>query len=244
MPTAVRVAKRVFDLMGAGIGLALVAPLFPLISLLIYIDSPGPVLLRQRRAGRLRGDAKEPGFEEFAMYKFRTMVPDAERHTGPVLSSDGDPRVTRVGHVLRKTRIDELPQLWNVLRGEMSLIGPRPERPERQVNLSMAIPFFEERMRGVKPGITGLAQVSLDYAGRTREDSELRPLEATLVNPFQLDYGEEDGQPAEAEADGMRLKLLYDLIYVASMERFSSFARLDLTIALRTPLVMLRGLGR
>ena len=105
------------------------------------------------------------------MCKFRTMRADAEKLTGAVLAQRGRSAHHGVGRFLRKTRLDELPQLWNVLRGDMSLVGPRPERPELARNLAMAIPFFEERMRDVKPGITGLAQVSLGYTGRAPDGS-------------------------------------------------------------------------
>ena len=109
----------------------------------------------QRRAGMLKAvteceGQRTPVFVEFGMRKFRTMRVDAERLTGPVLAQENDPRITRVGRVLRKTRLDELPQFWNVLRGEMSIVGPRPERPELLVNLALAIPFFEERMRDIR----------------------------------------------------------------------------------------------
>ena len=107
------------------------------------------------------------------------MRQDAEKHTGAVLASKDDPRITRIGNLLRKTRLDELPQLWNVLVGEMSLVGPRPERPELLVDLALAIPFFEERMRDVKPGITGLAQISLGYTGAIPEGERVVTIEET-----------------------------------------------------------------
>lgn len=253
MDKSVRIVKRLMDIAASSIGLALTAPLFPFIAAAVYIDSPGPIFLRQRRAGELLDDGTEaaglPTFVEFEMYKFRSMIPDAEKFTGQVLASKDDPRITRVGKFIRKTRLDELPQLWNILKGDMSLVGPRPERAERQVNLAMAIPFFEERMRGVKPGLTGLAQTSLGYTGRAADDSAIKAFEATLVNPFALEFegldeGLEDDDEAVAEADDMRMKLLYDLPYTASLERLSSFLQMDLSIILRTPLVMIRGVGR
>src|SRR5690606_33230199 len=127
----------------------------------VYLDSPGPVLFKQKRAGRLLDTKMENGirtfrFEEFYIHKFRTMRVDAEKGTGAVLAEENDPRITRVGRFLRKTRLDELPQLWDVVRGAMSLVGPRPDRPELISNLAHAIPLFEERMRDVKPGVTGL----------------------------------------------------------------------------------------
>ena len=238
-----RIAKRLIDVVGSAVGLAAVAPLMPIIGLAIYVDSPGPIIFKQRRAGMLKGFTLRegvscPDFVEFDMYKFRTMRPDAEKLTGPVLATEDDPRITRVGRVLRKTRLDELPQLWNVLRGTMSLVGPRPERPELLVNLALAIPFFEERMRDVKPGITGLAQVSLGYSGRPPEGSDVASFGDSLTNPFEL--VETDG----AEADDMRIKLLFDLAYSASLERFSSFLWTELGIIAKTPLVMLLALGR
>ncbi len=241
MNGAVRLAKRLIDVGGAVAGLAVTLPLYPVIGLAVRLDSPGPLFYRQRRAGRLlRAEPHGGGFafDEFEMLKFRTMRADAESATGAVLAAANDPRVTRVGRFLRKTRLDELPQFWNVLRGQMSLVGPRPERPELIHNLAFAIPYFEERMRGVKPGITGLAQVSLGYAGKPGSDSEILRFRETLVNPFKLEGAE------DADADHMRIKLLYDLAYVASLERLSSFLSTELSVIARTPLVMLRGVGQ
>ena len=171
------------------------------------------------------------------MLKFRSMKPDAEKHTGIVVASANDPRITRVGKFLRKTRLDELPQFFNVLMGHMSIVGPRPERPELAEQLAMAIPYFEERMRDVKPGITGLAQVSLSYTGKPLPDSLIAKFEPDLTNPFKME-GTED-----ALADHMRIKLLYDLAYCVAMEDLGSFLAMEIGILLRTPLVMLRALG-
>jgi len=240
----VRIFKRVIDVAAAATGLALTAPLIPFIAGAIVLDSPGPVFYRQRRAGMLRdGGTATNGSTDglvstFEMLKFRTMRPDAEKVTGAVLAAENDPRITRIGRFLRKSRLDELPQLFNVLRGEMSLVGPRPERPELLTNLAHAIPFFEERMRQVKPGITGLAQIKLSYTGRPHPGSELAPHLAELTNPFKNE--ETEG----AEADDLRIKLLYDLAYAARLERFSTFLATDLEVILRTPLTMIRGVGR
>src|SRR5690606_27135359 len=119
-----------------------------------------------------------------------------------------------------------------------SLVGPRPERPELLADLALAIPFFEERMRDVKPGLTGLAQINLHYTGEIPEGSALWELRATLQNPFQLEEAE------GALADDMRAKLLYDLAYSASLERFSTFLETELAIIAKTPLVMLKKLGQ
>ncbi|MDD9978653.1 MAG: sugar transferase [Boseongicola sp.] len=153
------VAKRTFDILGAGIGLALTLPLFPLIALAIKIESPGPVFFRQMRIGA----ALEDRTVLFEMIKFRSMRQDAEARSGAVWAQKNDPRVTRVGKFIRKTRLDELPQFLNVLKGDMALIGPRPERPGFYQKLETAIPYFAERTAGVKPGITGLAQVRQGY---------------------------------------------------------------------------------
>ncbi|MBK9071783.1 MAG: sugar transferase [Myxococcales bacterium] len=239
MRASVRLAKRALDLVGAAVGLGLTAAVTPAIAAAIYLDSPGPIFYKQVRAGRLRRTWRSPNgrrseFETFSMYKFRTMRPDAEAGTGAVISANGDPRITRVGAFLRKSRLDELPQFINVLRGDMSIVGPRPERPELLTDLSYAIPYFEERMRDVKPGITGLAQISLGYTGEVPEGSDIAQHAATIQNPFDL--AETKGNLA----DDMRMKLLYDIAYTASLEKFSTYARLEAEILLKTPLVMLK----
>ena len=134
MLRSVRLTKRAIDIAGSLVGLAVAAPLMPIIAAAIYIDSPGPIFYRQRRAGRLLGVDSSNGrrsfkFHEFSMHKFRTMRTDAEKGTGAIIAGKDDPRVTRIGRFLRKSRLDELPQFWDVLRGEMSLVGPRPEQP-------------------------------------------------------------------------------------------------------------------
>lgn len=151
--------KRIFDVAVAGIGLVLAAPLMALVALAVRFDSPGPVLYRQERAGEFG--------KPFTILKFRSMRTDAEKH-GAQFAADADPRVTRVGNFIRKTRLDELPQLWNVLVGEMSMVGPRPERPVFLEKLEQRIPFFKQRLY-VKPGVTGHAQVRCRY-GATTED--------------------------------------------------------------------------
>ena len=247
MVRSVRVAKRLIDVAGSLLGLAITVPFFPLIAAAVYLDSPGAIFIRQRRAGQLTRASDDPSgedddagrskFREFSMLKFRSMRPDAEELTGPVLASEDDPRVTRVGRFLRRTRIDEVPQFINVFLGEMSIVGPRPERPELAEQLALAIPYFEERMRDVKPGITGLAQVTLGYTGKPPPGSALDLFEHDLTNPFKVDGAE------DALADHMRMKLLYDLAYTAAMEDLRTFVQIELSILFRTPLVMLRGGG-
>jgi lipopolysaccharide/colanic/teichoic acid biosynthesis glycosyltransferase len=129
------------------------------IAIAIKLDSPGPIFYRQLRVGR----STPKGTSLFKLSKFRSMRVDAEAFTGPVWAMENDPRITRVGRWLRKTRLDELPQFVNVLKGDMTFIGPRPERPNFLGMLDEAIPFYSERTFGVRPGMTGLAQVNHGY---------------------------------------------------------------------------------
>lgn len=159
LPVGARIGKRSFDLFFASLILVLTLPLWAIIAVMIKLESPGPVFFRQLRIGQCNHQVSQL----FYMIKFRSMVQDAEKNTGAVWATKQDSRVTRVGRFLRKTRLDELPQMINVLRGEMSLVGPRPERPELCANLEQHIPYFTERTCFVRPGITGLAQVNLGY---------------------------------------------------------------------------------
>ncbi len=147
-------AKRAIDILGATIGLVILSPLLVLIAVLIKLTSRGPVVYSQVRVGK---DGKH-----FNIYKLRTMRVDAEKHTGPVWTSKNDNRLTSIGRFLRKTRIDEIPQFINVIQGDMSLVGPRPERPMFVEKLKTQICDYEKRL-SVKPGITGMAQVLHRY---------------------------------------------------------------------------------
>jgi lipopolysaccharide/colanic/teichoic acid biosynthesis glycosyltransferase len=141
--------KNLLDRLLAFCLLILLLPVMALVVLVVKLSSRGPAIYRQTRVGR--------GGELFTLYKFRTMPIDSEKN-GPQWSLPGDPRISGVGQFLRRTHLDELPQLWNVLLGDMSLIGPRPERPEFVPKLAAAIPHYEARL-AVRPGVTGLAQV-------------------------------------------------------------------------------------
>lgn len=155
--------RRLISVMLSVLLLLVVLPLLPLVALAIKLSSPGPVLYRQRRVGRF-GNI-------FYCYKFRTMRPDAEADSGPTWAGDDDPRITRVGHFLRTTRLDEIPQLWNVLRGDMSFVGPRPERPEFVEWLAREIPYYHLR-HVVRPGITGWAQINYTYGASLEQSKE------------------------------------------------------------------------
>jgi sugar transferase (PEP-CTERM system associated) len=153
--------QNIYSFAIALVSLILAAPVMLLVALAVQLTSPGPVLFRQKRVG-LNGKL-------FNIYKFRSMVVDAEAATGAVWAKKNDPRVTPLGAFLRKTRLDELPQVFNVLRSEMSIVGPRPERPEFVTVLSEQIPFYRQR-HVVKPGVTGWAQINYKY-GESIEDT-------------------------------------------------------------------------
>ncbi|MCC6454651.1 MAG: sugar transferase [Caldilineaceae bacterium] len=156
-----RTAKRLLDLTIAAFTLPVLLVFMPLVALAVKLDSTGPIFYKQTRCGR----AGKP----FKIYKFRTMYVDAERDGKARWATKNDPRITRVGRILRKTRMDELPQVLNILRGEMSFVGPRPERPEFVEELKTSIPFYHSRL-AVKPGLTGWAQVQFEYTS-TVEDT-------------------------------------------------------------------------
>jgi len=155
------ILRRLFSTMVAAAGLLLALPLLPFVVLAVKLDSKGAVFYRQKRVGL--------GGSQFYCYKFRTMREDAEADTGATWATDDDPRITRVGAFLRTARLDEIPQLWCVLKGDMAFVGPRPERPEFVEWLSKEIPYYGVR-HAVRPGITGWAQVQYKY-GNTLEDA-------------------------------------------------------------------------
>jgi len=155
------VTKRLVDFALALVGILLTWPAMLAVAIAVRLDSAGPVLFRQERTGQ--------GGRSFTLCKFRSMRADAEKHSGPVWAAEDDPRVTRVGRVIRKTRLDELPQLFNVLAGSMSLVGPRPERPHFVAELAEKLPYYNQR-HSVKPGVTGWAQINYPY-GSSVEDA-------------------------------------------------------------------------
>jgi sugar transferase (PEP-CTERM system associated) len=168
--------KRILDVMVSVIGLALASPLMILTGLAIKLESPGPFLYSQVRAGEFG--------KLFTIYKFRSMRTDAEKH-GAQFAQENDPRVTRVGKFIRKTRLDELPQLWNVLRGDMSMVGPRPERPVFIEQLEQQVPFFKQRLY-VKPGVTGHAQVRCRYGATTEDMVEKLQYDLYYIKSYNL----------------------------------------------------------
>ena len=153
--------RRLTEIFLSLAGLIILSPLILLVSIVIKMDSQGPVFFKQERVGENN--------RNFNVYKFRSMRSDAESHTGPVWAAENDPRITRVGRYIRKFRIDEIPQIWNVLKGDMSFIGPRPERPCFVEELTKMIPYYSQR-HSVKPGITGWAQIKYSY-GASVEDA-------------------------------------------------------------------------
>lgn len=171
-----RAIKRVFDVVFSFLLLILTSPILFLVSIAIKLDSKGPVFFKQRRTG----EHNIP----FMIYKFRSMYVDAEKF-GAKWAEKDDPRITRVGKFIRKTRIDELPQLINILKGEMSFVGPRPERPEFDEMLSKEIPFWMLRYL-VKPGLTGWAQINYDYGASIEDSREKLKYDLFYIKNFSL----------------------------------------------------------
>jgi sugar transferase (PEP-CTERM system associated) len=157
------IARRLVSLLIAFVSLMAVLPFIPIIALAVKLTSPGPIFYRQRRVGR--------NGKVFTCYKFRTMDQNAEATTGATWATGDDPRITSVGYWLRKSRLDELPQLWNVFRGDMGFVGPRPERPEFVEWLLREIPYYHLR-HIIRPGITGWAQVRYQYGASFEESKE------------------------------------------------------------------------
>lgn len=184
-PHARERARRALNVAVAGLGLVLSAPVFAVIAAAIKMSSPGPVFYKQTRVGLCRRTSmggnfrrqQDIGGKPFTIYKFRTMRPTRSGEVAQVWAAADDPRITTVGKFLRRTRLDELPQLLNVLRGEMNIVGPRPEQPDIFQTLRHEVPDYAARQR-VRPGITGRAQVSLQYD--TCVDDVRRKVEADL----------------------------------------------------------------
>lgn len=160
-PTLNRIFKRLTDILAALLGLAVLVVIFPVVALAIYLDSPGSIFYKQERVGQCG--------KVFWLMKFRSMIPDAEQQGKAIWAKQNDPRITRLGRFLRRTRLDELPQVINILKGDMSIVGPRPERPEFVAQLQEQIPFYRARLNA-KPGLTGWAQVKYRY-GSSAEDA-------------------------------------------------------------------------
>jgi exopolysaccharide biosynthesis polyprenyl glycosylphosphotransferase len=157
------ILKRLIDILGGLVGLCILIPLLPFVALAIYLDSGAPIFYTQTRLGR--------GGKSYNMIKFRTMRQNAEPDGKPQWAEESDPRATRIGKILRKTHIDEFPQFINVLKNEMSLVGPRAERPELVSWFQDQVPFYRARLL-VKPGLTGWAQVNQEYASTIDETIE------------------------------------------------------------------------
>ncbi len=171
-----QIARRIVSTLTAATGLLLFLPLLPIVVLLVRLSSPGPIFFRQTRVGL--------GGRNFTVYKFRTMRQDAEVE-GAQWASKNDPRVTRFGMFMRKTRLDEVPQLWNVLRGDMGFVGPRPERPEFVPWLSEQIPYFDLRHM-IRPGLTGWAQVRYGYGATLAESREKLEFDLYYIKHMSL----------------------------------------------------------
>jgi len=221
MPTSVRITKRMLDILLSLTVLVLFLPVLITMAILIKLDSPGPVFFKQRRVKMCTPPIREQ--DTFYMYKFRTMVTDASDHNGDN-SIENDPRVTRIGSVLRKMRIDEIPNLINVLIGDMSVVGPRADRYYAMKEVESEFPMIFNRVRYCKPGITGLSQVKLRSNGDMNGNYELPPVLS------KGDYGK--------NVRSFRFKMYYDFTYQMTLTNFWSFLKTDFMIILKTPIVM------
>jgi lipopolysaccharide/colanic/teichoic acid biosynthesis glycosyltransferase len=206
LPLSVRGAKRTLDIIGSALLLLLLWPFMLACAVAIRLTSPGPAVFTQER---VRHDSRGRPIS-FTMFKFRSMWVDAEARSGPVWATVSDPRITPVGRFIRKARLDELPQLWNVFRGDMTLVGPRPERPSFVTQLTETIPGYTDRVARCKPGVTGWAQIHCEY---------------------------------DTSIDSVRTKVLYDLAYVAHLYDLKSYLGMEVNVALRTVMVMVKGKG-
>ena len=175
--TFLRVSKRLSDIILASLGLLISSPVYPFIALVIKFSSPGPLIYSQIRVGE--------GGRDFTIFKFRSMRQNAEAKTGAVMSQKNDPRITKVGSILRRTRLDELPQLYNILRGDMSFIGPRPERPEFVDEIIKTTPYYMER-HYIKPGLTGWAQIKYPYGDSYGDTVEKLRYDLYYINNFSF----------------------------------------------------------
>lgn len=225
MARSVAMVKRLFDIVLSFSILFLGFPVILLIAFLIKLDSKGPVLYTQQRVGRHK-NAKTPTEEHvFSIYKFRSMVVNAEQSTGAILQQLNDPRITRIGRLLRRTRLDELPNLINVLKGDMSIIGPRADRLELLKPMTQYLPLLLDRTKWVRPGITGLAQVKLRYDGGLDGSEDLihclPESDATIPENITSKY-----------------KSYYDFAYVFAMDSFMSYIKMELYILVQTPITM------
>ena len=216
MPFLVRSVKRLMDIIFSLLVFIFLWPAFLVIAALIWLEDRGSPFYKQERLGL---DSKS-----FMLYKFRTMIQDAEKHTGAVLQVTNDSRITRIGHFLRATRLDELPNFINVLLGDMSVVGPRAERPEIYNQVMGEFPLVWERTNLVKPGITGEAQIKLKSNGSLDEDSKF----------YHVISEDDQGKPENV----VRYKMYYDFAYALKLLSFWSFLKTDISIIIRTPYVM------
>lgn len=202
-----RLSKRVIDIVGALVGLILSIPVYLILPILIKLDSPGPVFYTQVRVGENRrkkdrrfhqeSDATNSRVRDrrrenvmgrtFKVIKFRTMIQNAEKKCGPVWATSNDPRITKLGRFMRKTRLDEFPQFINILIGDMSLVGPRPERPNFVEDLSTKVENYTDRLK-VKPGLTGLAQIESGYDSDIESVTRKVNLDLKYINNWSLWY--------------------------------------------------------